>query len=196
MTEYGCKVCRVLDERGMGRYEHRLVDHWQADRPQRKGYRQLATWLNVLMLRREMDRAGLSTLGDEAASKYDRLSADDSAVAAEVSDGLRNSGIDVEALQNDFVSYGVVRTHLKECLGEDHEPTTSNWESDAIEIAQSHAEQKATEAVRALVNKDKLESGGDVSVHVSVEVECDACHARVPAARALRRGYICDEEYH
>lgn len=193
MSEYGCKVCRVLDERGMGRYEDRLVEQWQADPPKRKGYRQLATWFNVLMLRREMERAGLSTLGDEAESKYERLTADDSAIAAEVRDGLRNNGIDVDSLESDFVSYGVIGTHLKECLEQERETTSTEWEPEAIEIARSHAEGKVSEAVRSLLNKERLLSEGDVSVRVSVELECEECHTRIPAERALRRGYICDE---
>jgi len=73
MSEYGCKVCRVLDEYDMERYEEQLLEQWQADSSQRKGYRKLSEWFNTLMLRREMDRAGLSTLGDEAESKYERL---------------------------------------------------------------------------------------------------------------------------
>ena len=196
MTDYGCKVCRVLDEREMDRYEQRLVDQWQADRPQRKGYRQLSTWLNVLMLRREMDRAGLSTLGDEASSKYARLTDVDTTVAAEVRDDLANSGVDVERLEDDFVSYGVVRTHLQECLGaERKQPPSTEWEPEALDIAQSQAERKASEAVQTLVNKGKLTAGGDVTVHVAVELECDACHVQVPADRAVRRGYICNGEY-
>lgn len=193
MSEYRCKVCRVLDERGMERYEDRLVEQWQADPPTRKGYRQLATWLNVLMLRREMERAGLSTLGDEAASKYERLTAEESSIAAEVRDGLRNSGIDIESLERDFVSYGVIRTHLKECLGAERETTSTEWEPEAIEISRSHAEGKVEEAIRSLRNKGSLASEGDVTVHVSVELECEACHAKVPAERAVRRGYICEE---
>lgn len=191
MSQYRCKVCRVLDERGMERYESQLVEQWSADRGQRKGYRKLATWLNVLMLRRAMDRAGLSTLGDEAASKYERLTGDDATVAAEVRNSLRNSGIDVDALESDFVSYGVVGKHLRECLDEERETTSTEWEPEAIEIARSQAEKKVREAVQTLVNKDKLEAGGDVEITVSIELECDECHTRVPVDRALRRGYIC-----
>ncbi|MFC7157143.1 rod-determining factor RdfA [Halomarina halobia] len=193
MAEHGCKVCRVLDERGMERYERRIVEQWRADRPRRKGYRQLATWLNVLMLRREMDRAGLPTLGEEPASKYDRLTADDTAVAAEVRDRLRDGGVDVDSLERDFVSYGVVRTHLKGCLELDRERESTEWEPRAIEITRSHAERKAEEAVRSLVNKGEIAAEGDVTVHVSVELECEECHARVPAERAIRRGYVCAE---
>lgn len=190
MSEHGCKVCRVLDERDMERYEDRLVEQWQADRPQRMGYRQLATWLNTVMLRREMDRAGLSTLGNEPESKLDRLRDDDETVASEVRNDLRNEGIDVDGLDADFVSYGVVRTHLKECLGLDRETESSDWEAESIEFTRTHATGKLRDAVRSLVNKGELSACGDVQVHVSFEVECEECHARVPIERALRRGYI------
>ncbi|WP_276258923.1 rod-determining factor RdfA [Haloglomus litoreum] len=193
MTEHGCKVCRVLAERGMGRYEDQLVDQWQAEGPERKGYRQLAEWLNVTMLRREMDRAGLSTLGQEAESKYERLRSDDESVADEVAAGLSGAGIDVERLRRDFVSYAVVRTHLKECLGLEYTPESGDWETKTIEMAGEYASQKVSEAVRSLSNKGELE-GGELTVDVSVTIECETCHAAVPVERAVRRGYICDCE--
>jgi len=190
MSKYGCKVCRILDEYGMERYEEQLLEQWQADPPQRKGYRQLAEWFNTLMLRREMDRAGLSTLGDEAESKYERLRADET-IAEEVATELANAGVPIERLRNDFVSYGVIRTHLKECLDSDVELASGEWEQDAIEIARDHADTKISEAVRSLRNKGQLTAGGDVAVSITAELECENCHARVPADRAIRRGYVC-----
>ncbi|MDS0477002.1 rod-determining factor RdfA [Natrinema sp. 1APR25-10V2] len=190
MSEYGCKVCRILDEYGMDRYEEELLEQWQADPPQRKGYRQLAEWFNTLMLRREMDRAGLSTLGDEAESKYERLRSDET-IAEEVATELANAGVPIDRLRKDFVSYGVIRTHLKECLDSDVELASGEWEQDAIEIARNHADSKMSEAVQSLTNKGQLTAGGDVAVSVTAELECENCHARVPAERAIRRGYVC-----
>jgi len=190
MSEYGCKVCRVLDEYDMERYEEQLLEQWQADSSQRKGYRKLSEWFNTLMLRREMDRAGLSTLGDEAESKYERLQSDE-AIAAEVATELANTGVPIEQLRDDFVSYGVIRTHLKECLESDVDLSSGEWERDAIDISRNHAETKITEAVRSLRNKEQLTAGGDVAVSVTVELECENCHARVPADRSIRRGYVC-----
>ncbi|WP_343124882.1 rod-determining factor RdfA [Natrinema sp. CBA1119] len=190
MSEYGCKVCRVLDEYDMERYEEQLLEQWQADSSQRKGYRKLSKWFNTLMLRREMDRAGLSTLGDEAESKYERLQSDE-AIAAEVATELANTGVPIEQLRDDFVSYGVIRTHLKECLESDVDLSSGEWERDAIDISRNHAETKITEAVRSLRNKEQLTAGGDVTVSVTVELECENCHARVPADRSIRRGYVC-----
>ncbi|PGF17648.1 hypothetical protein CP556_17130 [Natrinema sp. CBA1119] len=142
------------------------------------------------MLRREMDRAGLSTLGDEAESKYERLQSDE-AIAAEVATELANTGVPIEQLRDDFVSYGVIRTHLKECLESDVDLSSGEWERDAIDISRNHAETKITEAVRSLRNKEQLTAGGDVTVSVTVELECENCHARVPADRSIRRGYVC-----
>ena len=190
MSEYGCKVCRVLDEYGMERYEEQLLEQWQADPPQRKGYRQLAEWFNTLMLRREMDRAGLSTLGGEAESKYERLRGDGT-LAEEVATGLSNAGVPIAQLRDDFVSYGVVRTHLTECLGAEIDLPSGDWEQEALEISRRHAATKVEEAVRSLRNKGRLAAGGDVDVSVTVELECEHCHTRVPVDRARRREYVC-----
>ncbi|WP_247730366.1 rod-determining factor RdfA [Halovivax limisalsi] len=189
MSEYGCKVCRVLDARGMADYESQLVAHWNGERGQRKGYRQLAEWLNVTMLRREIDRAGLSTLGNEAESKYERLQSDPT-IAEEVRTALRTAGVPIDDVESDFVSYGVVRTHLVDCLGEEYTEESTDWEPEAIEIAREHATTKITEAVSSATSKGTLEAVGDVSVDVSVELECDETHVTVPIDRALRRGYV------
>jgi hypothetical protein len=190
MTEYGCKVCRILDQRDMAQYEEQLADQWQTDGPDRKGYRQLAKWFNVTMLRREMDRAGLSTLGQEAASKYERLEDGEPSVAEEVASDLVAAGIDTDRLRDDFVSYAVIRTHLKECLGLEYTTEPGDWEADSIEIAREYATEKVTGAAQSLYNKGELRVG-DLSVSVDVEFECESCHATVPADRAIRRGYIC-----
>lgn len=191
--QHGCKVCRVLDERGVGHYDERLLDEWQAERSQRKGYRALARWLNVTLLRREMDQAGLSTLGGEAASKYERLR-DDDRDGEEVERMLGREGVDIDGLEDDFVSYGVVRTHLLDCLGAEYEraESTSDWEDESIRIARDHARGKITDAVRSLVNKEEIAVGGDVSVRLDAEIECGECQVRAPLRRVRRRGYVCE----
>jgi hypothetical protein len=193
MATHGCKVCRVLDERGVDHYDDRLLEEWQADRSQRKGYRALARWLNVTLLRREMDQAGLPTLGGEAASKYERLR-DDDRDSAEVERMLRREGVGIDALDDDFVSYGVMRTHLLECLDAEYEPaeSASDWEAESIRIARDHAGEKITDAVRSLVNKDEIAVGGDVSVRIDAEIECGECEVRAPLRRVRRRGYVCE----
>lgn len=189
MSEHGCKVCRVLADRGMGEYESRLVSQWKGEEGQRKGYRQLAEWFNVTILRREMDRSGLPTLGNEAESKYERLRGDDT-VAEEVRTNLRTAGVPIDQIESDFVSYGVMRKHLTECLGEEYEAESTDWEEDAIETTKHHASSKISEAVSSAVSKGNLEAVGDITVTVSVELECDETRVSVPVERAMRRGYV------
>lgn len=195
MSEYGCKLCRVLDERGLVDYDERMLAQWRGETGPRKGYRTLATEFNTMLLRREMDRAGVSTLGDEAESKYARLTGDNEAVAREVREVLKGEGVPIDELEADFVSYGAVRTHIKSCLNSDYEPEVSSkksdWERTTIDIARSTAVEKTTEAVGAMISSESLEIGGEPSVKVDISVECSSCHTRIPVERAIRRGYVC-----
>jgi hypothetical protein len=195
MSEYGCKLCRVLDERGLADYDERMLAQWRGETGPRKGYRTLATDFNTTLLRREMDRAGVSTLGDEAESKYGRLTGDNEAVAREVREVLRGEGVPIDDLEADFVSYGAVRTHFKSCLEADYDPdisqTASDWERTTIDIARSTATEKTAEAVGALVSSGTLEIGGEPSIEVDISIECSSCHTRIPVDRAIRRGYVC-----
>lgn len=117
----------------------------------------------------------------------------DDGTAEEVANMLKHEGIAIDELQKDFVSYGVIRTHIKDCLEAEYEPQeATNWEPEAIEIAQSHAQEKLSSAVNSLRNKGELAGGSDVTLHLAIEVECEDCQVRVPLGRALRRGAICD----
>jgi hypothetical protein len=187
----GCKVCRVLADHDLGHYDERLLTEWRGDGTDRKGYRRLARWLNVTLLRREMGRAGFPTLGGEAESRYDRLRGDDRE-AAEVAALLRRGGVDVERLRSDFVSYGVVRTHILDCLGAEYDPgEPTAWETDAVDIARDHARGKVDQAVRSLVRKGDLRAGEAVSVDLDVTLECETCGTRVGLEAALDRGAVC-----
>lgn len=188
---HGCKVCRVLADRGLGHYDERLLSEWRGDGTDRKGYRRLARWLNVTLLGREMDRAGIPTLGGEAESRYDRLRGEGTE-AEEMAALLRRGGVDVERLRSDFVSYGVIRTHVLDCLDAEYDPgTPAEWETDAIDVARDHGRRKISEAVGSLVRKGDLEAGGAVSVDLSVSLECEACGTRVELPEALARGAVC-----
>lgn len=193
MTDTGCKVCRVLSERGIQKYEQRMVEHWHGETGQRMGYRRLADWFNVTLLRREMDRAGVTTLGDEAESKYERLQ-EGGTVAVEVRTVLDRDGVPIDQVESDFVSYGVVRTHLTECLGEEYDAESGDWERDAIDRASEHATAKISEAVQAAISNGKLDAVGDVSVEMTVELTCSETRVKIPVEQALRRGYVSRPE--
>ena len=191
MTDHGCKVCRVLDERDAGHLDDELVARWHGEGDERMGYRRLADWLNVTLLRREMERVGLPTGGGEARSRYERLTGE--ATADAVRRLLRQEGVAVDALTDDFVSYSVVRTHLRDCLGEERDPSPPvEWEADRLADLQTYAASEAADAIRSLVNKGKLSAGGAVEPAVTIRVRCAACGATTPVDEALAAGAVCD----
>lgn len=194
MSDYGCKVCRVLDERGLDRLDDELVSRWHGESGKRMGYRRLADWLNATLLRREMERAGMPTGAGEARSRYERLTGDDD-TAAEMRRLLRRGGVAVDALLDDFVSYSVVRTHLVDCLGEQRDPSPpADWERDRLDQLQAYATAEAADAVRSLCNKGELTAGGDVEPAVSLSVTCRACGAAASIDEALAADAFCDCE--
>lgn len=191
MTDHGCKVCRVLDERGVDHLDDELVARWHGDTGERMGYRRLADWLNVTLLRREMERVGLPTGGGEARSRYERLTAE--STADEVRRLLHREGVDVDSLREDVASYSVVRTHLRDCLGEERERSPpSDWEADRLDGLEAYAASEAADAVRSLVNKGKLSAGGEAEPTVSIRVRCSACGAAAAIDEALAAGTFCD----
>jgi hypothetical protein len=197
MTTHGCKVCRVLDDRGLGHLEAELVDRWHGeadDTDGRMGYRRLADWLNARMLRAEMETVGMATRGEEAVSRYERLTADDAAVAAEVRDLLVDGGVRVDSLLDDFVSYSVVRTHLTDCLAEHRETTTTttDWPDSRIAQLESYAASEASDVIRRLVAAEDVIAGDDPEVVATVELRCPACETTVPFDEVPRGKPFCD----
>ena len=193
MTDYKCKLCRALDEWDLGHYDERMLRDWQRESG-RKGYRTLAREFNTMLLRRQMDRAGVSTLANEAESRYERLTGDDETVAHETREVLQREGLPIDDLERSFVSYGTVRTHLKDCLDAEHTPTKSDgtWTTRSIEIASEQAQEKTETALKSLATDGEVTIGGDPEIDVSITVACSECESRVNVERAIRRGYVCN----
>lgn len=187
----GCKVCKVIEYHGLHDFNERLLQRWMGDSTERMGYRKLAERLNVLLLRQAMDRAGVSTLGGEAKARYERLQGDDETTAKEVREILTNEGINMGRLEKSFVSYGVIRTHILDCLNAEREDEDSDWEVEALQITRKHAKSKALDAVRSLLNKDRISASENIALHVDIYVECEECQTRIPLDRVLRRGEVC-----
>lgn len=191
MTDYGCKVCRVLDERGLERFDDRLLARWHGKEGDRMGYRSLARWLNVRLLTRELERAGFPAGENAVEARYDHLRGDEH--GEESRRLLREAGVPVDELRADFVSYGVVRTHLLDCLDEEPPETGGGgWEEDAVAIARERTEEKAFEAIRAMVNRGDLVAPEVPTVDVRVELACPRCGETTTTDDAFETGVVCD----
>jgi hypothetical protein len=196
-----CKVDRVIETYDMvgadprhDRLGEGLLARWRGvDGHAGAGYRTLTEWFNKRLLRRvsrehgrEIDRARID-------AEFAALTGEDDLKQADVLDRLEAAGIDAEELVADMVSWGTMRTHLKECLDGEKETTAGgDWERDAIATARSFARGKVESALSSLGTKGEVAGVDGASVSIRVQVACDSCPTRVPLEVALDRGYVCE----
>ena len=164
-----------------------LQEYWTRE-DERYSLRGLADYVNQAVLRTAMEREGQNPLDGEVENTY-RLLTDD-----EVSQGVRTQahsrldrgGVDVDAIEGDFVSYQTVNRHLKECLGVERD-STERSDSDRIDSGAQRIAALRNRTVAVTENTlDQLRSSGalalgDPDVYVDVTVTCTECgtHATV-----------------
>lgn len=203
METSGCKIGIVveryeLDERE-ARYaslDDRLLTRWtEGNGNKSAGYRQLTEWFNKQLLRTMYDEHGRDTTGNRVENDYEALIGDNELLREEVRDDLLADGIDANSLQQDFVSWSTMRTHLNSCLDgkkEIHESDT-DWQRQSIEIAKNILKSKVQEALPSLSNSGKLLGGKDANIDIQVLLSCPDCPTRIPFSDALARGFVCNE---
>ena len=201
-VDAGCKVDRAIDRYGLDSADPRydsidegLLARWTGRDGESSGYRTLTEWFNKRLLRRAFDAHGRDALGARVDHEYEALTGDDDLVREEVAESLSADGIDAEQVREDMVSWGTMRTHLRDCLdGEKASPTSEReWERESVEMAASFAREKAESAVSSLATKGRLDGVDSSSVTVQIRVGCEECPTRVPFDVAIERGYVCQE---
>ena len=203
MKTSGCKIEIVVERYGLDdqetRYaslDDRLLTQWtESDGNKSTGYRQLTAWFNKQILRTVYDEYGRDTTGNRIGNDYEALTGDDDLLREDVRDDLVADDIDADSLQQDFVSWSTMRTHLKSCLdGEKamHESDT-DWQRRSVEIAKNISKSKVQEALPSLSNSGRLAGGTDANVDIQVLLSCPDCPTRIPFSDALDRGFVCNE---
>jgi len=202
-TEPGCKVDTAVERYGLKgadpvyeSIDDGLLARWQgADNRSPMGYRSLTEWFNKRLLKRVYDDHGRDSLGARVDSDYEALRSDDELVSEEMVESLRADGIDAEAVRGSMVSYGSMRTHLKECLGgEKATPTAeTEWERESIAKARNVAREKAERALSSLDTKGEIDGAASADIDVQIRVGCRSCPTRVPFEVAYERGYVCEQ---
>lgn len=196
-----CKVGRLINRHdldpligGTSSINDRLLARWTGDDGRSAiGYRSLTDWFNKQILKRTYQEIGHETIESHLASDYEILTEGDHLERIEVEDHLAATGVDVNSLKSDFISWSTMRNHLNDCLdGEkDTDPSSSSWAEESVEIARKQAAEKTKAAVRALESKRKLAQGSDAEISVQVLLECPDCPTRVSFETARERGYVC-----
>jgi hypothetical protein len=185
------KVARLIEAEGLEGLGAELERKWTAEGPDRHSLRDLATLFNRRLLEARLRAAGLHSLSGEVANLY-RLLTDDDVSAADRTRArrrLERDGVDVAALQEDFVSYQSVRTYLQNHRDVAYDPQSAPLESAESTIGRlrsrlaSVTESKLTGASDA----DALDVG-EFDVTVSVRVACRDCGQQMDVATLLEDG--------
>lgn len=183
------KVERVIADYGLDGWGERLETDWTAGEA---SLRDLADQLNRAILRAALREAG----GDPAPGAVDgyyRALTSDEATAGErttAEAALREEGVDVEALEADFVTHQAVHTYLRNY----RDAAAPSDDRDPIEAARERLDR--LESRHRAVLADTVESLADAgeiditdpSAIVSASVVCDECGAQFDVGTLLERG--------
>ncbi|WP_251342550.1 rod-determining factor RdfA [Haloplanus halophilus] len=186
----GCKIEDVCARRGLSTLPERLV---RRRRAAGDSLRDLERFFNRELLAAAMRAAGMELLDDEAANVY-RLLTDDGvsdAARTEATDRLTRAGVDVQALREDFVTYGTVRTHLRECAGVDtaraSEPVDAGSVTDTVFALFGRTEAVTERELSRLAETEALETG-PLSVSLAARVTCESCGEEYRLLSLVERG--------
>jgi hypothetical protein len=104
---------------------------------------------------------------------------------------LERAGIDVDRLEQEFVTYQAIRYYLTEVRDVSYEPETETEqverERDTIDRLRSRVETIVRDTVDRLDSGDKL-TVGEYRVFVSIDIRCQDCGTRYSISDLLNRG--------
>ncbi len=187
------KVGRVLAEYDLLDLHGALPDLWLGEDGEEMSLRELADHINVAVLQQAMEAAGAEPLEGEAENAYRLLTDDD--VSVGVSTQQRNrldrEGVDVETLEDDFVTHQAVHTYLTNVLGvskergDDTDPVEKH--EQRVQRLRSRTEAVTENSLSELTGADDL-TLGEHNVVVDLQVYCRDCGSQFDVADLFRRG--------
>jgi hypothetical protein len=189
-SECTCKVGRVADAANLD-IDGELIDRWTGD--DRQSTRDLADWFNRQLLASTLTEAGVRTKDGEVQNYYRLLTDSDvtSGDRTETRRELAQAGVDIETIDEQFVSHQTIHSHLTECLdGSLSEPTPAARLDDAATTLgqlQSRTEAVTADTIARLADHDALDIDTP-DVVVSVQVACTSCNRQYSVRRLLDRG--------
>jgi hypothetical protein len=191
------KVLRVIDEYDLEGMGERLERAWIGRGEPQQSLRDLADHLNTTILREGMERAGLNPVEKDVETAYDLLAGNSSSGdRIQKRRELERNGVDVDAVEGNFVSHRAVHTYLTEYRDVERSTPTStdriDTERERIERLQGRTAAVTRDVVDRLRGDDRLD-GDDVDVFVNVRVLCNDCGRSFDVSEFLKNGG-CDCE--
>ncbi|MFB6223456.1 MAG: rod-determining factor RdfA [Haloarcula sp.] len=192
------KVAQLIETYGLGSMGTELERAWLGNNRERQSLRDLAERFNQALLVAAIRDAGMDVIDGEPSNFYRLLTADDVSAGKriEARNRLERAGVDVDTLENQFVTYQAIRYYLTEVRGVSYEskPGTEQVEQErgTIDRLRSRVETIVRDTVDRLNTADKL-TVGEYRVFVSIDIRCQDCGTRYSISDLLDRGG-CDCE--
>lgn len=166
---------------------HDAVAELATRREDGASFRELATYFNTRVTERALEKADIqqgqsvhsALIGEDFASTvYEMLRTEEGSDVrrAELRARLSDEGVDVDALEEAFVSYVTIRSHLQECVGVHREQSSSDFEKtvNTVRWAHTRAENIIQNALNSAGATQEMQTG-DLETEVVVRVTCESC---------------------
>jgi len=187
------KVGRLIEKYSLDAVEDELVAEWTRDDDERASLRDLADEFNRRLLRSALRDSDSNPHERDVAKVYRVLTDDNvsSGVRLQSRRELEQVGVDVDALETDFVTYQAIYSFLREYCGARYDGVSDEeqLESDLERI------NRLISRTRAVAESDleRLDSTGritvgDHKVFVDVQVYCQDCDSQYPLSELLTEG--------
>jgi len=186
------KVERLIEEYDLAPLGDELVESWTADE-ERKSLRELAAYFNRRLVAATLEQAEAGTVDVEPETVYEVLTDDDvtSGRRTELRTRLEQAGVDVESLEQSFVSYQAIRSYVKGVRDAELERPTDaeqiETERNTIQRLISRTQSVAEKKLHHLHNTGRIVLG-DIRLTVDVSVYCRDCGTRKSVAELLDQG--------
>jgi antitoxin component HigA of HigAB toxin-antitoxin module len=183
------------DLKGIGK---ELEERWTRGE-NRSSLRELADYFNQQILRTVLESGDANLLEGEVENFYELLYNEEvtSGVRHRTKHRIQQYGVDVDTLEDDFVSYQSIRTYLKDYRGTTLPESSQSFE-EQVEQKQDTVRRLSTRlstvAQRSLETLAKVDGFtlGDIETIVSVRVHCTDCNTQRPISKVLaNRGCEC-----
>jgi hypothetical protein len=194
------KVERLIEEQDLKGLEATLTSRWTAEGDNRMSLRELADIFNERLLESALLEAGENPIEGEVRNYYQVLTDDDASVGArtEVRNKLERAGVEIDALESDFVSHQAIHTYLTSRKGVSYEAPDDEGRLKRAEESLRRLEgrtETVTENTISRLKDDSTLSLGEFLVMTSVDILCEECGTRHDVTSLLEQGGCdCQQE--
>lgn len=187
------KVERVIDDYALEEWGARLEAEWVGDGTERTSLRDLADAFNRAVLRAALRDAGETVIDADVDHLYRTLTDDgvSRSDAVRKRRDLERAGVDVDAVQSDFVTHQAIHTYLtsvRDATLPEEEPTDRLERKRATIERLTGRTQVVTDAtLEELITAGRL-TDRSYEVFVNVRAVCENCGTDYPVVELLERG--------